>query len=450
MPFDSKEFPPADQKQDGLSDVAKRARARITWRITPYVFLLYIIAFLDRVNVSFAALEMTNDLGFTPEIIGFGAGIFFVGYLLLSVPGSILFEKGSARNWIARCMICWGTVATLMGCIYTANQFYLLRFLLGVAEAGFFPGIIVFLSHWFRYEDRAKAMALFLAAIPVSTIIGSPISGLILGIDWFGIAGWRWLFILEGFPAVIFGVVTIFYLTDRPHQAAWLAEEERNWITNELEQEKQTKEAARSYRIWDALRHREVVLLALAYFCIITSSYGFAFWLPSIIKKLSGFPNLIVTLIVALPHAVGLITMLLMGWSSDRTGERRWHTTLSMLAASLGFFLCLFTQNSVGLSVLALCIAAAGLYGYLPGFWALPTSFLTGSAAAAAIGLINALGNLGGFTGPYLVGYIATITDSFSGGVFFMSGSALFAACLIQLLRQAKGKKQLEHNDRRH
>src|SRR5215216_5164332 len=222
-------------------DIADRARRRVMLRIMPYLFLLYIIAFLDRVNVSYAALAMKDDLGFTDDVMGFGAGIFFIGYFLLEIPGSILVEKWSARGWIARIMISWGILAILMGFIHTKTEFYGVRFLLGAAEAGFFPGIIVYLSHWFRYEDRAKAVAMFMTAIPFSNILGSPISGLLLDIRWFNLEGWRWLFILEGLPAIIFGFVTIYYLTDRPQQAKWLKDEEREWITGELEKEHQQK-----------------------------------------------------------------------------------------------------------------------------------------------------------------------------------------------------------------
>src|SRR5215216_2396301 len=424
-------------------DIADRARRRVMLRIMPYLFLLYIIAFLDRVNVSYAALAMKDDLGFTDDVMGFGAGIFFIGYFLLEIPGSILVEKWSARGWIARIMISWGILAIVMGFINTKTQFYWVRFLLGAAEAGFFPGIIVYFGHWFRYEDRAKAVALFMAAIPVSNIIGSPVSGLLLGINWLGLAGWRWLFIIEGAPAIIFGVVTIFYLTDRPHQARWLPDDEREWLTSELEREKQAKQAAHSYGILQALRHREVILLTLAYFFMVTAVYGFNFWLPAIIKKLSGSSNMVVTLISALPYCVGLVAILLIGWSSDRTRERRWHTALSMIVASVGLLLSVAAQDQTALAVLMFCFAAAGMYGYLPGFWALPTSFLTGTAAAASIGFINSIGNLGGFAGPFVVGYLSNATNSFIGGVLYLSVSALVAAGLILSLRATKKRRSL-------
>jgi len=419
------------------TSVAESARRRIARRLLPYLFFLYIIAYLDRVNLSYASLEMSGALGFTAEIIGFGAGIFFIGYFLLEIPGAILVERWSARAWIARIMISWGIVAMLTGFVHTAHQFYTIRFLLGASEAGFFPGIVVYLSHWFRYEDRAKAMAMFMAAQSISNIIGSPVSGLLLGINWLGLAGWRWLFILEGIPAVLFGIVTIFYLTDRPHQAKWLPEDEKQWISGELEREKKAKETVRSYSVWDALRQPEVILLSLALFFMAGAVYGFNFWLPTIIKKLSGHSNLFVTTVSALPYCIGLIATLLVGWSSDRTKERRWHAALCMIIASLGLGLSVVSHRT-DLAVLMFCLAAVGMYGYLSAFWSLPSSFLTGTAAAASIGLINSVGNLGGFFGPYAVGYISKRTHGFTTGVLCLSASALMAGVLVLLLRRSK------------
>jgi ACS family tartrate transporter-like MFS transporter len=416
---------------------AERARRRIARRIMPYLFFLYMIAFLDRVNVGYAALEMTHALGFSPEVYGFGAGIFFVGYFLLEIPGSLLVEKWSARGCIARIMVSWGVLAMLTGFIHTASQFYWVRFLLGAAEAGFFPGIIIYLSHWFRYEDRAKAVAVFMAAIPIANIFGSPISGLLLGIHWLGLAGWRWLFILEGIPAIVMGIVTLFYLTDWPHQAKWLPDDERNWITSELEQEKREKREIGPHRILQAFRHKEVILLSVAYFFIVTGVYGFNFWMPTILKGLSGYSNLVVTLVAVLPYFAALLAILFVGWSSDRTRERRWHTATAMLVASLGLLLSAVLRGSVALEVSMFCLAAAGMYGYLPGFWALPSSFLTGTAAAASVGLINSIGNLGGFLGPYIVGYLNNKTNSFFEGVIFLSASAVISAGLILSLRTA-------------
>ena len=408
----------------------------------PYLFVLFVIAYLDRVNVGYAALQMKGDLSFTDEVLGFGAGIFFWGYFLLEIPGSILVEKWSARRWIARIMISWGILAILMGFVQTKNQFYVVRFLLGLAEAGFFPGVIVYLSHWFRSEDRAKTIGMFLAALPVSNIIGSPMSGLLLNVDWLGFHGWRWLFVIEGIPAIVFGIITIFYLTDWPHQASWLPDEERKWLQHELAQE-HVKRVNNPIRILQAFRHREVIILAVAYFFIVSTHYGFTFWLPSIIKQQSGSSNLRVTLISAIPYCVGFIAILLVGWSSDRTKERRWHTAVSILAASIGLFLAVMLRDRFALSVAMFCVAASGIYAYLPGFWSLPTSFLSGTAAAASIGMINSIGNLGGYAGPYVVGYLSTLTGSFLGGLIYLSVSALVAAVLVLAIRATKPDRLL-------
>jgi D-galactonate transporter len=415
--------------------VADRARRRITRRILPYLFILYVVAYLDRINLSYAALEMNTDLHFSPEVYGFGAGIFFAGYFLLEIPGAILVEKWSARAWIARIMISWGIVAVLTAFVRTATQFYWIRFLLGAAEAGFFPGIVVYLSHWFRYADRAKALAMFMAAQPIANMIGAPISGLLLGINWLGLAGWRWLFILEGIPAVLLGVVTLAYLTDRPRQAKWLPDAERQWITSELEEEKRARQKAHPYGVWQTLGQRAVILLTLAYFFIVTSIYGFTFWMPTILKNLSGFSNLFVSLLSALPYCVGLGAMLLVGWSSDRTGERRWHTALPMVVAGTGLALGVASQKAPLIVIAMFCVAAAGMYGYIAAFWSLPTSFLTGTVAAVSIGLINSIGNLGGFAGPYVVGYLNRTAHSFSAGVIYLSLSAVIAAGLVLSLR---------------
>jgi D-galactonate transporter len=405
----------------------------------PFLFILYVVAYLDRVNVAFAKVGgMNTDLNFSDAVIGFGAGIFFIGYVVLEIPGSILVEKWTAKGWIARIMISWGILAILTGFVHTKNQFYIVRFLLGAAEAGFFPGIIVYLSHWFRYQDRAKAVAYLMAAVSVSNIIGSPLSGLIMKVHWLGIAGWRWMFILEGMPAVILGIVTLFYLTDWPHQAKWLPKEEKEWLINELEHEKKAKEAKHSLKILEAFRHREVILLTLAYFFMVTGVYGLNFWIPSIIKKMSDLSTFQISLLSALPYCFGLITILLVGWHSDKTQERRWHTALSMMGASLGLVLSVVFGNFAPLAVAMLCITGSGNAGYLPGFWALPTSFLSGTTAAASIGLINSFGNLGGFVGPYVVGYLSTRTGSYYSGVLYLAASALMASFMILALKATR------------
>src|SRR6266850_438826 len=429
----------AVKQQVDPNPIAERCRRRVMWRLMPFLFVLYVIAYLDRVNVGFAAAGgMKGELGFTDQVIGLGAGIFFIGYVALEIPGSILVEKWSARGWITRIMVSWGILAMLTGFIHTKNQFYLIRLLLGAAEAGFFPGVIVYISHWFRYQDRAKAVAFLMAGISVSNIIGSPMSGLLMRFNWFGVSGWRWMFIIEGVPAIVMGIVTLFYLTDWPHQAKWLPDDERQWLIGELEKEKQAKEAKHSLGILQALRHREVILLTLAYFCMVTAVYGLNFWLPSIVKKLSGSSIMNVSLISALPYCCGLISILLMGWHSDKTKERRWHTALAMMTTSIGLLLSVVAGNHTVLAVSMFCLAAAGTAGYLPGFWALPGSFLTGTAAAACIGLINSFGNLGGFVGPFIVGYLSRKTGSYFGGILYLSASALVASMLILSLRATR------------
>src|SRR5438132_4595756 len=256
------------------AEVGRRARHRIARRLLPYLFVLYVIAFLDRMNISAAALQMPRDLGFSDRVVGMGAGIFFLGYLLLEIPGALIVERWSARKWIARIMISWGLMTVLMAFIHTSRQFYVVRFLVGAAEAGFLPGVIVYLTHWFRYQDRAKAVAFFYAANPLSYVIGSPLAGLLLGLSWLGMRGWRWLFIIEGIPAAVVGIITLWYLTDWPRQADWLPADEQLWITTELEREKESKKRRHSLNVWQALRHRDVILLTLCYFCAMTGSYG--------------------------------------------------------------------------------------------------------------------------------------------------------------------------------
>jgi ACS family tartrate transporter-like MFS transporter len=412
------------------ADVGQRARHRIARRLLPFLFILYVIAFLDRMNIGAAALQMPHDLGFSEDVVGMGAGIFFLGYLLLEIPGALIVERWSARRWIARIMISWGLVTVLMAFIHTARQFYVVRFLVGAAEAGFLPGVIVYLTHWFRYEDRAKAVAFFYAANPLSYVIGSPLAGLLLGLSWLGMRGWRWLFIIEGIPAVVFGLITIWYLTDWPEQAKWLPDEEKSWISNELKREKEAKR--RSYGIWEAVRHRDVILLTLCYFCAMTGAYGIAFWLPTILKRLSGQSDLRVTLLAALPYVAAFFTQQINGWHSDRTRERRWHAAAPVFVCGLALAFAVLYRTNLALSI-ALFVAAGGsFYGFQPVFWAVPTLFLSESAAAASIGLINAVGNLGGFAGPMVMGYLVKQSHSFSAGLLYLVAS-LFASGIFML-----------------
>jgi len=421
----------------GETEVAQRARHRIARRLLPFLFILYVVAFLDRMNIGAAALQMPRDLGFSEGVIGMGAGVFFVGYFLLEIPGALIVERWSARKWIARIMISWGLMTVLMAFIHTARQFYLVRFLVGAAEAGFLPGVIVYLTHWFRYQDRAKAVAFFYAANPLSYVIGSPLAGVLLGLSWLGLRGWRWLFFIEGIPAVLFGFITMWYLTDWPHQAGWLPEEEQLWIENELKEEKAAKK--RSYRIGEALRHRDVIRLTLCYFCAMTGSYGIAFWLPTILKRLSGQSDLRVTMMAALPYVAAFVTQQLNGWHSDRVNERRWHAAIPVLVCGVALGLAVFFRSNLGLSLALFVVAGGSFYGFQPVFWAVPTLFLSESAAAASIGLINAVGNLGGLVGPMVMGYLANRTHSFSAGLLYLVASLFTSGVLM--LGIGKGRK---------
>ena len=418
--------------------IAQRTRRRINRRLLPFLFLLYIIAFLDRINISFAGLDMTRELGFSDQVFGLGSGIFFAGYVLLEIPGSLIVELWSARKWIARIMISWGLVGSLTGLIHTAHQFYWARFILGVAEAGFFPGIVVYLTHWYREQDRARAMAVFMSAIPVAQVVGAPISGALLNIHWLGYSGWRWLLVLEGVPAVIAGFAALFYLTDRPRDARWLSDDERAWITGELEAEARAKpEARRSVwrAFWSVFRDRDVILLTAVYFLGSCAQYGFTFWLPKMIQRLSGFGSFEVAMIATLPFLASWPAMLLLSWSSDRTGERRWHTAAAYVALAAGLAGSVWAGDRIALGMIMFSLAGIGINARLPAFWTLPAALLGGATAAASIGAINCIGNLGGLVGPYLLGVLSTTTGSYTSGIWYLTGASVLAAVVILLVR---------------
>jgi MFS transporter, ACS family, tartrate transporter len=420
----SAQAPPAD-------DVSRRARRRIASRLLPYVLLMYVIAYLDRNNLATAALQMPHDLGFDYSVIGFGAGIFSLGYIILEIPGTLIIERWSARRWLSRIMLSWGIVTIGMAFIRTSHQFYTMRFLLGLAEAGFFPGIIVYLTHWFVYEDRAKAIAGFMAAIPLAFAVGAPISGLLLGFHWFGLRGWQVLFIVEGLPALFFGVVTWFYLSDWPHQANWLPPAERQWVIQKLESEKRAKESVRSYTVWEAIRDRNVVILTALHFAQNLSAHALAFWLPTMLKNLSGLSDFKVTLLVALPNVLGFFAMQVNGWHSDRTSERRWHTSIPLWATAAALLVLSVADWGFLPSFLLFAIAVASLLAFLPSFWAMPSAFLCDSAAAMATGTINCVSaGLGGFLGPTLVGLLAARTRSFRSSFGILSVALLISGAL--------------------
>jgi len=423
--------------------LAERTRRRITLRLAPFLFVLYILNYLDRVNISFASLQMTGELHFSNSVFGFGAGIFFIGYFLLQVPAAMLVETWSARTFIGVSLIIWGALATTTGFISNAQQFYWIRFLLGVAEAGFFPGVIVYLTHWYRYEDRGKAVAMFMAAIPASNMLSAAIASFLIKITWFGYAGWRWLLILEGLPAVIAGVVTFFYLTDWPRDAKWLADDERQWITGALDQERQTKKRRQTVTAWQALSHPQVIVFSLIYFCYITNSTGLGTWLPKIVQRISGLSQTQVILISGIPWLAALPAMLWSASHSDRTSERKLHAAVPILLFGVALLVSVFAGNHIGLAIAAFSVATMALYSFPSPFWALPTVFLSGPAAAASIALINSIGNLGGFLGPYVIGYLSDLTGGFTAGLLYLVGAGFVGGLLVLSLRPEKAAAPL-------
>lgn len=428
----------------GAGALPAALRRKVAWRLLPYLFFIYIIAFLDRVNISYAALAMRGDLHFSSEVLGTGMGVFFLGYFLLEIPSTWIVERWSARRWMARIMVTWGVVAMATSLIHSATAFYWLRFLLGAAEAGFFPGLIVYLGHWFTGEDKGKAVALFMAALPVSFLLGAPLSGTILGLHWMGWAGWRWLFVLEGAPAIVFGLVNLRALTDWPREARWLEAGERETLAAAIAREAAPRPAA--LKLGAFLRRREIWLLTAAYLLICSASYGFGLWLPSLLKRASGgASNFTVSLWAALPYAVALAAMVWFGWSSDRRRERRWHTAAAVWLMAAGLAIAAYATHlhggaAWGWTLGGFLLAGAGVYSYMPSFWALPSAYLSGTAAAVAIGTINSIGNLGGFVGPFLMGWIETRTGSFALGMVLLAGLLVASGLLALALPRAEAR----------
>jgi MFS transporter, ACS family, tartrate transporter len=421
--------------ENGISEAGRRATRRIAYRLLPFVFLIYIVNYIDRVNVSFANLRMSTDLGFSDRVYGFGVGMFYITYVLFEIPGAIIVERWSARKWIARIMISWGVITILTGFVRTAGQFYFARFLLGAAESSFFPGMIVYLTHWFRVRERSRAIACLYAGVPTAALFGSPIAGWLLGVQWLSLAGWRWLFILEGIPAVLLGVACLWYLTDRPQQAHWLPLEEKEWITRELQHELEAKKRIRDYTIVQAFLDRRVLILIIVWFLSLSGILGNIYWVPTFLKRISGYSNRSVTSLLLLPALAGIIGTLFNGWHSDKTGERRWHAAIPLVATGLAYaLLVLFRQNSAAAIVLLL-LGSALYYAFYPIFWAIPTLMLSESAAAATFGLINSVGQLGGFAGPYMVGLLNQRTHSLTASFGFVGLVYLAAGGLILALK---------------
>ncbi len=406
------------------------------WRLMPFLIIVYLLAYIDRANLGVAKLQMQTDLHFSDATIGLGAGIFFIGYFLLEIPGSLIVERFSARKWFARIMITWGLVAALTGFITSSGQFYVARLLLGTAEAGFFPGAIVYLSHWFRFEDRTRAKAWFMMTQPLSVVVGTPISRWILeNVHWHGMAGWRWVFVLEGIPPVVLGIVALFYLTDRVEDARWLPEDEKRWLQGELQAEAAQRTAAGRIRILDAFRHPQTLLLMCVFFLIVTSNQAILFFMPSITSNMKGVSIVWQTVVTILPYLCSIVGILVNGYWSSRTGERRWHTAVPILLTSVSLTGAILSGDRLALAIAFFCMVGFSFQAYLPVLWTLPTAYLGKAAAATAIGTINSFGNLGGFVGPYLFGYLKTVTGSFQSGLLFLAGCMLLSGLLATRIR---------------
>jgi MFS transporter, ACS family, tartrate transporter len=409
------------------------ALRKVAWRLIPFMTLLYFVAFLDRVNIGFAALTMNADLGLAPEMFGFASGIFFFGYVLFEVPSNMIMERVGARLWIARIMISWGLLSAGTAFVGTPHQLYWLRFLLGVAEAGFFPGMILYLTYWFPASWRARILSTFMIALPISSAIGSPVSTSILSLDAYGLRGWQWMFLLEGIPAVACGFIVLLFLRDGPSKAAWLTSEEKNWLQGELAHES-AAQGAIVHSTLAAMGNLRVWGFGLIYFGMLVGMYGFGFWLPQILKGLGNLSNVEVGLAAALPYTVAAFTMYLWGRHSDRTGERTWHIALPAFVAAVGLVLSAYWGDTPVLALAALCLSAIGCYAALPVFWTLPTSMLAGAAAAAGIALVNSIGNLGGFFGPTIVGIVAGRTGSYGAALSTLAAFVALAGVGVLLL----------------
>jgi MFS transporter, ACS family, tartrate transporter len=413
----------------------ERAIRKITWRLIPFLMLLYFVAFLDRINVGFAALTMNRDVGLTSQMFGLGSGIFFLGYFAFEVPSTIILHKVGARFWIGRVMITWGLVSVAMAFTRGPISFYVLRFLLGLAEAGFFPGIILYLSYWFPSHHRSAVTAMFMAAAPAAGLIGSPVSGALMELNGLmGLRGWQWLFLLEGIPALVLGFVTFRFLTDRPAVASWLTPDERDWLSSAIKREQTGIKDPRSHSVWRALADWKVLALSLAYFGTSAGLYTIGFWAPQIVKRL-GFSVFNVGLLVAIPNLIAVVGMVLWSRNSDRTGERYWHAAIACLIGAAGMALAARAGSSAFLAIAGLSLTAFGVSAAKPPLWCLPTTFFTGTAAAASIGLINSLGTLGGFAGPYMIGSTDGTSGNFTRGLYLVGGTLIVSAVTILIMR---------------
>jgi ACS family tartrate transporter-like MFS transporter len=421
-----------------LQTIERRTIAKVSWRLLPLVALAYCISYIDRSNISFAALTMNKDLGFNAYIYGWGAGIFFFGYFLFEIPSNLALEKVGARIWIARIMITWGMISGLTAFVTGTTSFLIIRFLLGAAEAGFFPGMILYFTYWFPSEYRGRVISTLFIAQPVANAAASLASGAILEMDGLlGIKGWQWIFIIEAIPAVLLGIVILWVMTDRPARADWLSTEEKNWLQARIDGENRKVESAGRLTLWRALADPRVLALSAIYLMSVTANYGIVFFMPQIIKGI-GLSNMMTGVMSSVPYIVGTIGLIAWGWSSDRNKERRWHLIVASIVGAFGLAFAAWSGASYW-ALLGMSAATVGIYGSRAAFWPMPSLFLTGTAAAGAIAMINAVGNLGGYFGPFIVGWIKDSTGKFEAGLYFLAACSLMCAVITYFAARAAG-----------
>ena len=406
--------------------------SKVTWRLIPFLFLCYVVAYLDRVNVGFAKLHMLKDLAFSETAYGLGAGIFFIGYFFFEVPSNVLMHRVGAKVWIARIMITWGLISGAMMFVSTPLHFYILRFALGVAEAGFFPGIILYLTYWYPAQRRGKMVALFMCANPVSGVIGGPLSGWIMA-SFAGIAGltdWQWLFVIEAIPSILVGILVLFYIDDSIDKAKWLNADEKKVLSENIRLDSHQKE---DHSVFEIFKNAKVWFMCLIHFCLVMGNYGIGFWMPSIIRSTGVKSPLDIGLLTMIPYSAAIVAMILISRSADRHNERRWHLAIPAVIGGFGLIFSVLYGDNTTLAMAGLAVGTAGIIAALPVFWSLPTAFLGGTAAAAGIAWINSVGNLAGFVSPYMIGWIKDLTQSTNNGIYglvFM----LFLGAVLALL----------------
>jgi len=427
-----------------LSNQIERAViARLMWRLMPFLFLLYIVAYLDRINMSFAVLQMRGQLGLSDRAIGRAGGIFFIGYFLFQLPSNLVLEKFGVRRWISALMITWGVVSCFMIFIRGPFSFYAMRFLLGAAEAGFFPGMILYMKRWFPASARGRAVAWFMTANPLAGVVGSPISGALLGLHGAGLSGWQWMFLIEGLPAIVFGAAVFWTLSDKPEEAHWLQGKERDWLLAKLAAERQSEPIVGGSEFWRALVSPRIWLLSIVYFGVSTTMYGLTIWLPSVLHYSSGWSYFKTSLVSMLPFFVAVIVMVLVGMRSDRVGERRWHTAIPAFIAAVGLATAAFYGSFTLVLVAGISVGMAFAEGMVGPFWAMATSRMAGLSAAAGIAVINSLANLGGYFGPDIIGFFRTENGGFRGGLLAIAGTVAISGIIALIVGRASTESEV-------